>query len=69
APTGQALADLVRERPGLSQLELARLAGIGAPAACKQLRRLQQAGAILAERAGRTVLYRPARAAGSPLAA
>jgi DNA-binding MarR family transcriptional regulator len=60
APTGQALVSLVRERPGLSQLELARLAGIGAPAACKQLRRLVQAGTVLGERAGRTMLYRPA---------
>jgi DNA-binding MarR family transcriptional regulator len=59
APTGQALASLVRERPGLSQLELARLAGIGAPAACKQLKRLEQAGAVLGERAGRVRLYRP----------
>lgn len=69
APTGQALVTLVRERPGLSQLELARLAGIGAPAACKQLRRLQQAGAVLAERAGRTVLYRPAERLDAMLAA
>ena len=69
APTGQALARLVRERPGLSQLELAGLAGIGAPAACKQLRRLQQAGAVLAERAGRTVLYRPAERLDAMLAA
>ncbi|HUR25146.1 MAG TPA: winged helix-turn-helix transcriptional regulator [Candidatus Thermoplasmatota archaeon] len=69
APTGQALVTLVRERPGLSQLELARLAGIGAPAACKQLRRLVQAGAVLGERAGRTVLYRPAEHRAPLLAA
>jgi len=66
---GRALAAIVLAEPGLSQLELARLAGIGAPAACKQLRRLQQAGAVLAERAGRTVLYRPAERLDAMLAA
>jgi DNA-binding transcriptional ArsR family regulator len=62
APTGQALADLVRRRPGLTQSELAELAGIGAPAACKQLRRLESAGLVLASRMGRTRVYRPAEA-------
>ena len=59
APTGEALARLVRERPGLPQNELARLAGIGPPAACKQLRRLQSAGYVQAQRSGRTLLYAP----------
>jgi DNA-binding MarR family transcriptional regulator len=59
AATGQALARLVRERPGLAQNQLARLAGIGAPAACKQLRRLESAGFIEAEWAGRARHYRP----------
>lgn len=66
APTGQALADLVRQRPGLSQRELAVLAGIGAPAACKQLRRLENAGLVAAQAAGRTRRYVPA---GVPVAA
>jgi DNA-binding transcriptional ArsR family regulator len=69
APTGQALASLVRDRPGLTQLELARLAGIGAPAACKQLKRLEAAGAVLGERAGRVRLYRPTARLESMLAA
>jgi DNA-binding transcriptional ArsR family regulator len=59
APTGQALADLVRQQPGLSQAELAELAGIGAPAACKQLRRLEVAGLVSASRVGRTRVYQP----------
>lgn len=75
APTGQALVRLVRERPGLAQNELARLAGIGAPAACKQLRRLESAGFIEAEWAGRARHYRPTHrletlmaSAGGPVA-
>ncbi|MHB1261780.1 MAG: winged helix-turn-helix transcriptional regulator [Thermoplasmatota archaeon] len=59
APTGEALARLVRDRPGLPQNELARLAGIGPPAACKQLRRLESAGFVQAQRSGRTRLYVP----------
>jgi DNA-binding transcriptional ArsR family regulator len=59
APTGEALARLVRERPGLPQNELARLAGIGPPAACKQLRRLASAGFVEARRSGRALLYVP----------
>jgi DNA-binding transcriptional ArsR family regulator len=59
APTGQALADLVAQRPGLSQAELAQLAGIGAPAACKQLRRLESAGLVAATRVGRSRVYHP----------
>lgn len=59
APTGQALADLVRQNPGLSQAELAQLAGIGAPAACKQLRRLEGAGLVAATRVGRSRVYHP----------
>lgn len=57
-PTAKALADLVLGRPGLSQAELAVLAGIGAPAACKHLARLESAGLVTVERAGRTRLYR-----------
>lgn len=63
AGTGAELVRLVRERPGLSQLELARLAGVGAPAACKQLRRLEEAGLVVAQRAGRSRQYVPALAA------
>lgn len=59
APTGEALARLVSERPGLPQNELARLAGIGPPAACKQLRRLESAGFVEARRSGKARLYLP----------
>lgn len=59
APTSEALARLVRERPGLPQNELARLAGIGPPAACKQLRRLESAGFVQATRSGRARVYVP----------
>lgn len=60
APTGQALADLVRSRPGLPQNELARLVGIGSSAACKQLRRLESAGLVVAQREGKARVYAPA---------
>lgn len=59
APTGQALVDLVQQHPGLSQAELAQLAGIGAPAACKQLARLESAGLVAATRVGRSRVYHP----------
>jgi DNA-binding MarR family transcriptional regulator len=58
-PTSESLARLVRDRPGLPQNELARLAGIGPPTACKQLRRLETAGYVAAHRSGKTRLYTP----------
>jgi DNA-binding MarR family transcriptional regulator len=68
APTGESLARLVRERPGLPQNELARLAGIGPPAACKQLRRLESAGFVQAQRSGRARLYLPTASLDTVLA-
>lgn len=59
APTGQAFATLVRDHPGLPQNELARLAGVGSPAACKQLARLESAGLVVGQRSGRARLYVP----------
>jgi DNA-binding MarR family transcriptional regulator len=68
APTGAALARLVRERPGLPQNELARLAGIGPPAACKQLARLESAGFVHAQRSGKARLYLPTASLDAMLA-
>lgn len=56
-PTGQALATLVGKHPGLAQAELARMLGLGAPAACKQLARLEEAGLVEARRDGHSRRY------------
>jgi len=68
APTGEAFARLVRDHPGLPQSELARLAGVGSPAACKQLARLESAGLVLGRRSGRARLYVPTGALDAMLA-
>lgn len=56
-PTSRALASLVQARPGLDQGELARLLGVGAGTACKQLARLEAAGLVLAQRVGHSRRY------------
>ncbi len=65
---GRALAALVRDAPGLPQNELARRAGLLAPAACKHLARLEAAGLVVARRMGRAMHYvpTPALAAAVP---
>lgn len=67
--TGRALAALVQERPGLAQAELAAALGVGAPAACKQLARLESAGLVVARRDGRTRRYDATPRLASALAA
>lgn len=67
-PTSRALASLVQARPGLDQGELARLVGVGAATACKQLARLESAGWVLAQRDGRSRRYvGTARLAATPM--
>lgn len=66
--TSRALASLVQARPGLDQGELARLLGVGAATACKQLARLESAGLVLAQRVGRSRRYvGTARLAATPM--
>jgi DNA-binding transcriptional ArsR family regulator len=67
APAG-ALAALVLAEPGLPQGELARRLGLLAPAACKHLARLESAGLVAAQRAGRQRLYLPTRQLAATLA-
>jgi DNA-binding transcriptional ArsR family regulator len=55
----RAVAALVKSSPGLTQRDIARLAGVGAPAACKRLARLEEAGLVSPVREGRTRLYVP----------
>lgn len=55
----RAMAGLVKASPGLPQRDLARLSGIGAPAACKRLARLEAAGLVAQVHDGRARLYVP----------
>lgn len=62
APADRALAALVRDNPGLAQKDLARLAGLQPPAACKRLARLEEAGLVSAQRVGKGRHYLPTAA-------
>lgn len=66
--TGRALAAIVLAQPGLPQGELARRAGLLAPAACKHLARLESAGLVAARRDGKQRLYVPTRMLATALA-
>lgn len=55
----RAMAGLVKASPGLPQKDLARLSGVGAPAACKRLARLEDAGLVAQVHDGRARLYMP----------
>jgi len=54
---GTDLARLVHARPGLAQADLAKASGLGASAVCKRLRKLQDAGLLVATRMGHEVRY------------
>lgn len=55
----RAVAALVKSSPGLTQKDIAHIAGVGAPAACKRLGRLEEAGLVAQVREGRSRLYVP----------
>lgn len=55
----RAVAALVKSSPGLTQRDIARIVGVGAPAACKRLARLDEAGLVAQVREGRSCLYVP----------
>jgi DNA-binding transcriptional ArsR family regulator len=55
----RAVAALVKSSPGLTQKDIARLVGVGAPAACKRLGRLEEGGLVTQVREGRSRLYVP----------
>ncbi|MEK6976424.1 MAG: winged helix-turn-helix transcriptional regulator [Candidatus Thermoplasmatota archaeon] len=55
----RAVAALVKSAPGLTQRDIARMVGVGAPAACKRLTRLEEVGLVAQVREGRSRLYVP----------
>jgi DNA-binding MarR family transcriptional regulator len=59
SPAAHRVARAVHERPGLLQVDLCRRIGLRAPAASKQLARLERAGLVEVERAGGACRYAP----------